>query len=116
MRSWLFNQFPSYQNIGEKAYKPDLENIKNLIHVLDLDLKRLKFIHIAGTNGKGSTTNMLASIFIENKTKTGIFTSPHILDFTERIKVNGIEIQQTYVIEFCDKIIKEKLNPTPSFF
>jgi dihydrofolate synthase/folylpolyglutamate synthase len=113
---WLFNQFPSYQNIGKKAYKPDLCNIENLIKSLNLDINNLKFVHIAGTNGKGSTSNMLASICIENGLKTGLFTSPHILEYTERIKINGIEIEKEFVTEFCNKVKHLNLDITPSFF
>jgi dihydrofolate synthase/folylpolyglutamate synthase len=84
---WLFKQFPSYQQIGKKAYKPDLGNIIELCNHLHLDYNSLKYVHVAGTNGKGSTTNLLASICIEADLKTGVFTSPHLLDFRERIAI-----------------------------
>ena len=61
---WLFTRFPSYQNIGKKAYKPDLTNIKNLCQKLEINFSLLKFVHVAGTNGKGTTTNMISSILI----------------------------------------------------
>ena len=111
---WLFKQFPSYQQIGKKAYKPDLGNIIQLCNHLQLDYKSLKYVHIAGTNGKGSTTNLLASICIEAGLKTGIFTSPHLLDFRERIAVNSDLIPQEEVILFCEKI--RNLDFSPSFF
>jgi len=103
---WLFNQFPSYQNIGKKAYKPDLSNISRLCEKLNIDFSRLKYIHVAGTNGKGTTTNMISSILIEEGYKVGTFTSPHIEDFRERIVINNQLISEDEVISFCDKIKK----------
>ena len=111
---WLFKQFPSYQQIGKKAYKPDLGNIIQLCNHLQLDYNSLKYVHVAGTNGKGSTTNLLASICIEAGLKTGVFTSPHLLDFRERIAVNSDLIPQEEVILFCEKI--RNLDFSPSFF
>jgi len=111
---WLFKQFPSYQEIGKKAYKPDLGNIIQLCNHLHLDYNSLKYVHVAGTNGKGSTTNLLASICIEAGLKTGVFTSPHLLDFRERIAVNSDLIPQEEVILFCEKI--RNLDFSPSFF
>jgi len=111
---WLFKQFPSYQQIGKKAYKPDLGNIIQLCNHLQLDYNSLKNVHVAGTNGKGSTTNLLASICIEAGLKTGVFTSPHLLDFRERIAINSELISQKEVITFCEKI--KNLDFSPSFF
>lgn len=111
---WLFKQFPSYQQIGKKAYKPDLGNITQLCEHLNLDFSSLKFVHVAGTNGKGSTTNLIASICIEAGLKTGVFTSPHLLDFRERIAINSDLIAHEEVIVFCEKI--KALNFSPSFF
>jgi dihydrofolate synthase/folylpolyglutamate synthase len=113
---WLFQQFPSYQAIGAKAYKPDLGNILELLEVLKLDYASLKFVHIAGTNGKGSTSSMLASILTESNEKVGLFTSPHIQSFTERIRVNGTMISEAAVIDFTSKIQALKLAIEPSFF
>ena len=113
---WLFNQFPSYQNIGKKAYKPDLSNISRLCEKLNIDFSRLKYIHVAGTNGKGTTTNMISSILIEEGYKVGTFTSPHIEDFRERIVINNQLISEDEVISFCDKVKKAKLDISPSFF
>lgn len=113
---WLFNQFPSYQNIGVNAYKPDLSNIETLCKVLEIDFNTLKFVHIAGTNGKGTTTNMLSSILIEEGYKVGTFTSPHIEDFRERIVINNKLISEDFVIEFCKKTQIKSLTITPSFF
>lgn len=113
---WLFEQFPAYQQVGQSAYKPDLDNIIDLCEQLDIDYPALQYIHVAGTNGKGSTCNMLASVFIEKKYKTGLFTSPHIKDFRERITVNGHQIPEERVIDFCNTIQNINLNVKPSFF
>ena len=86
---WLFTQFPSYQQIGASAYKPDLGNITALCKLIGNPEKTLQLIHIAGSNGKGSTSSMLASILTESGEKVGLFTSPHLVDFRERIRVNG---------------------------
>ena len=113
---WLFEQFPSYQLIGSKAYKPTLENISLLCEHLGNPEKKLKFIHIAGTNGKGSCSAMLASILSESGEKVGLFTSPHIIDFRERIRVNGQMITESEVINFVEKIKSFDLSFEPSFF
>jgi len=113
---WLFNQFPSYQNIGKSAYKPDLSNIKQLCDCLEINLSHLKYIHIAGTNGKGSTSNMLASILMEAEYNVGIFTSPHLIDFRERIAINKELITEAAVIAFCQRIQHAQLTFHPSFF
>jgi dihydrofolate synthase/folylpolyglutamate synthase len=113
---WLFQQFPSYQAIGAAAYKPDLGNILELLEALKLDYTSLKFVHIAGTNGKGSTSSMLASILTESNEKVGLFTSPHIQSFTERIRVNGSMISEDAVVDFTSKIHALKLTIEPSFF
>lgn len=116
--NWLFQQFPSYQTLGSKAYKPDLGNISKLLSALGNPHQSLKFIHVAGTNGKGSVCSMLASILKENGYKTGLFTSPHITDFRERIRVNGEMIHEVEVIKFCNTITntQELSALKPSFF
>ena len=113
---WLFEQFPAYQKIGVAAYKPDLSNILSLCKQLGISYEKLPCIHIAGTNGKGSTSNMIASVCIENNHKTGLFTSPHIHDFRERITVNGKQISEERVISFCIQIQTLNLEVSPSFF
>jgi dihydrofolate synthase/folylpolyglutamate synthase len=113
---WLFQQFPSYQQIGKTAYKPDLGNIQALCNELAIDFSATKFIHIAGTNGKGSTSNMLTSILMEAGYKVGVFTSPHLLDFRERIAINNQLISEETVISFCEKIQKVNTVISPSFF
>lgn len=114
--SWLFEQFPAYQQVGISAYKPDVDNVVALCEQLDVDFNQLKYIHVAGTNGKGSTCNFLASILQESGFRTGLFTSPHILDFRERIRVDGKMIEEQKVIDFCLRIQKSKLRVKPSFF
>jgi dihydrofolate synthase/folylpolyglutamate synthase len=113
---WLFQQFPSYQAIGAVAYKPDLGNINHLLSELGSPEKELRFIHIAGSNGKGSTSSLLASILKESGEKVGLFTSPHIQDFRERIRVNGEMISEQSVIDFCAQFQQNQLAIEPSFF
>jgi dihydrofolate synthase/folylpolyglutamate synthase len=113
---WLFSQFPSYQNIGASAYKPDLGNIRQLCAFFDNPQNDIKFIHVAGTNGKGSVSSMLSSILTESGEKTGLFTSPHIHDFRERIRINGEMISEEEVISFCNHLRTSALNFEPSFF
>ena len=113
---WLFKQFPSYQLKGASAYKPGLEHTISLLHAFGNPHEKLKLIHVAGTNGKGSTCSFLTSLLVEKGEKVGLFTSPHIFDFRERIRINGIEIDQAFVIDFCEKIKQLKFNFSPSFF
>jgi dihydrofolate synthase/folylpolyglutamate synthase len=113
---WLFNQFPAFQKIGATAYKPTLENTKKLIDLFDVDLNSLRFVHVAGTNGKGTTSSILASYFTEAGLKTGLFTSPHINDFRERIRVNGKLVHKGFVREFIQKVRTIDLEFAPSFF
>lgn len=101
--NWMFNQLPMYQLQGASAYKEDLTNIRLLAVHLDNPQNRLKCIHVAGTNGKGSTSHMLASILQESGYKVGLYTSPHLKDFRERIKINGSDISEDFVIEFISK-------------
>ena len=101
--NWLFNQLPMYQLQGASAYKKDLTNTLLLAKHLNHPEKNLKCIHVAGTNGKGSTSHLLASVYQEAGYKVGLYTSPHLKDFRERIKVNGIEISEEFVVDFVDK-------------
>lgn len=98
--NWLFNQLPMYQMQGATAYKKDLTNTLLLAEHLNHPEKKLKCIHVAGTNGKGSTSHMLASVFQEAGYKVGLYTSPHLKDFRERIKINNEEISEEFVCEF----------------
>ena len=100
---WMFRQLPMYQHIGGKAYKVDLSNIKKLSAHLQDPHKKFRTVHVAGTNGKGSVSHMLASILQESGYKVGLYTSPHLKDFRERIKVDGEEIEKAAVTEFIKK-------------
>lgn len=113
---WLFHQFPAFQNIGSKAYKPTLENTQKLIDFFDINLDIVKFIHVAGTNGKGTTCSILSSVLQESNYKTGLFTSPHIHDFRERIKVNGEMINHENVKSFIQEVQSIEWDIKPSFF
>jgi dihydrofolate synthase/folylpolyglutamate synthase len=100
---WLFGQFPVYQKIGKSAYKADLSNITALAHHLGNPHLKFKSIHVGGTNGKGSSSHMLASVLQEAGYKVGLYTSPHLKDYRERIKINGIEIPEDEVVAFVSK-------------
>ncbi|MGV8995025.1 MAG: bifunctional folylpolyglutamate synthase/dihydrofolate synthase [Flavobacterium sp.] len=97
---WMFEKLPMYQQQGKTAYRKDLTNTLLLAKHLGNPENDLKFIHIAGTNGKGSTAHTLTSILMEAGYKVGLFTSPHLKDFRERIKINGEEISEEYVVDF----------------
>lgn len=113
---WLFVQAPNYQIDGEKAYKPGLQNITQLCSFFGNPQDKIKTIHIGGTNGKGSTSNMLASILQESGYKIGLYNSPHLIRFTERIKVNGKEADREFVYQFIQKLKKLPKEIQPSFF
>ena len=99
---WMFQQLPMYQRIGADAFKKDLVNIIQFSDHLGNPQNNFKTIHVAGTNGKGSTSHMLASILQEAGYKVGLYTSPHLIDFRERIKINGKEIPEFDVVTFID--------------
>ena len=114
--NWMFNKLPMYQRIGASAYKADLNTTINIINYLDNPQDSFKSIHIAGTNGKGSTSHSLASVFQEAGYKTGLYTSPHLRDFRERIRINGEMIPENEVVDFIGKH-KDKLEELElSFF
>lgn len=113
---WLFSRFPAYQNVGAQAYKPGLERVLTLLHALQIDHKKIPCIHIAGTNGKGSTAAYCASLLSEKGLRVGLFTSPHIFDFSERIRVNGEPISEAFVIAFCNRFRTLALDIDASFF
>lgn len=113
---YLFNQLPMFQRIGKAAYKTDLKNTLVLCKLLDHPHKNFKSIHIAGTNGKGSTAHFLASIFQMAGFKTGLYTSPHLKDFRERIKINGEMIPEDYIVDFIKIHKKEFEKIRLSFF
>ena len=97
---WMFSQLPMYQRQGQSAFRKDLSNTIKLIERLNHPQKSFKSIHVAGTNGKGSTSHMLASILQEAGYKVGLYTSPHLKDFRERIKVNGKVVSKQFVTSF----------------
>ncbi len=113
---WLFVQIPSYQTDGKQAYKPGLENITKLCALFGNPQEKLKIIHIGGTNGKGSTSNMLASVLQEAGYNIGLYNSPHLIDFTERIKINGENCDKEFVYHFIQKLRNLPSEITPSFF
>ncbi len=100
---WLFNQLPMYQSKGKTAYKADLKNSINLDAHLGNPSTKFKAVHVAGTNGKGSTSHMLASVLQESGYKVGLYTSPHLKDYRERIRINGKLISKQFVMGFMKK-------------
>ena len=113
---WLFSQLPMYQRQGKAAYKADLNNTLELDKYFNHPHHKFRSIHIAGTNGKGSVSHMLASVLQESGYKVGLYTSPHLKDFRERIKIDGKMVSEQYVVDFVQKHqqIFEKIKP--SFF
>ena len=101
--NWMFNQLPMYQQQGPSAYKEDLTNSILLSNYLGKPESNIHFIHVAGTNGKGSTSHLLSSVLQEAGYQVGLYTSPHLKDFRERIKINGIEISEKFVCDFIEK-------------
>src|SRR3989344_7663467 len=114
--NYLFEQLPMFHRIGAAAYKANLDNTHKLMDELKHPYQRFKSIHIAGTNGKGSTSHMLASILQEAGYKVGLYTSPHLKDFRERIKVNGTMISEQDVTDFVIKHQPEFEKINLSFF
>ena len=98
--SWLYDQLPFYQKSGQSAYKKDINNMVDFFNKNGADYLSFDTIHIGGTNGKGSVSHMLSSVLQESGLKVGLFTSPHLIDFKERIKVNGKSIDESFIIDF----------------
>ena len=98
--AWMFAQLPMYQREGKTAFKKELTNIVAFSKELNFPEKKFTTIHVGGTNGKGSTSHLIASIFQEAGYKVGLYTSPHLKNFTERIRINGEEIPQEKVCSF----------------
>ena len=114
--NYLFARLPMFQNIGKAAYKKDLTNTIALLEYLGNPQDHMKWIHVAGTNGKGSTSSMLAAIFTAHGYKTGLYTSPHLVDFRERIRINGHCIEEAFVVDFVYRIGPAIDLIEPSFF
>lgn len=113
---WLFVQMPNYQIDGQKAYKPGLDNIRKLCDFFGSPQDKIKTVHIGGTNGKGSTSNMLASVLQKSGYRVGLYNSPHLIDFTERIKINGKNCEKEFVYDFIKKLKHLPEDIRPSFF
>jgi len=113
---WLFSHLPMYQRVGKAAYKADLVNTIKLDTYFNYPHKKFKSIHIAGTNGKGSVSHILASVLQAAGYKVGLYTSPHLKDFRERIKINGQMIPESEVVDFVDQHKKIFEVIQPSFF
>jgi dihydrofolate synthase / folylpolyglutamate synthase len=113
---YLFARLPMFQRVGAAAYRADLTTIQKLCARLGSPEKKLRCVHVGGTNGKGSVSHMLASVFQEAGYKTGLYTSPHLVDFRERIKVNGKCIPQETVVDFVENHKDDFEDLNPSFF
>lgn len=113
---FLFEQLPMYQRVGQVAYKKDLSNTIKLLDFLDNPHRKFKSIHIAGTNGKGSSAHLLASVLTASGYKTGLYTSPHLRNFTERIRIDGREADKAFVVGFVNRIKSILSEVQPSFF
>ena len=113
---WLYRQLPMYQRVGKNAFKKDLSNIKVLLAALDHPEGKFRSIHVGGSNGKGSITHMLAAIFQDAGYKTGIYSSPHLREFRERVKVNGIRMPEDFVTDFVHSMQELMEDIRPSFF
>ncbi len=113
---WLFSQIPNYQKEGRSAYKPGLDTIRRLLDRLNNPHKNLKTIHVAGTNGKGSVCHILAAALQSNGYRCGLFTSPHLIDFRERIKIKGEMISKEFVLNFVNQNKSTFLELEVSFF
>jgi dihydrofolate synthase / folylpolyglutamate synthase len=113
---FLYKNLPMFQRIGAAAMKPDLTNTIALCEILGNPQTKFKSIHVGGTNGKGSTSHMLASILQSSGYKTGLYTSPHLKEFTERIRVDGKEVSKPYVVDFVNRIKPAIEKIQPSFF
>jgi len=99
---WMFAQLPMFQKIGMDAFKKDLTNTQNFAEHLGHPENKFKSVHIGGTNGKGSTSSLIASVLQEAGYKVGLYTSPHLTDFRERIKINGQEVTEAFVVDFIE--------------
>lgn len=113
---YLYSQLPMFHRVGAAAYKPGLDNTYALMKLVGNPEKGLKYVHIAGTNGKGSTSHTIASVLQEAGYKTGLCTSPHLKDFRERIRINGVMISEEAVVEFVETYKDQWEVLSPSFF
>jgi dihydrofolate synthase / folylpolyglutamate synthase len=114
--TFLYDNLPMFQRVGAAAVQKDLHNTLKLCKILGDPQDSFPTIHVAGTNGKGSTCHMLASVMQESGYKTGLYTSPHLKEFTERIRVNGKELSKEFVVRFVNRIRSAIEEIRPSFF
>jgi dihydrofolate synthase/folylpolyglutamate synthase len=105
-----------FQRVGAAAYKANLDNTIKIVELLGKPHQKIKCIHVAGTNGKGSSSHMLAAVLQQAGYKTGLYTSPHLVDFRERIKINGKMIPKNYITDFVEKYKDPFELIEPSFF
>lgn len=113
---YMYSQLPMFQRVGPKAFKADLKNIEGLAENLHHPEKSFQSIHIAGTNGKGSVSHILAAVLQQAGYRTGLYTSPHYRDFRERIKIDGEMISEDFIIDFLNRTQSMTLEIQPSFF
>ncbi len=113
---FIYDRLPMYQRIGSAAYKKDLTNTLKLCECTGNPQNNIKTIHIAGTNGKGTTTHIIAGGLQAQGYKVGVYTSPHYKDFRERIKINGTYVPKRFIIDFLNRYSKELDEIQPSFF
>ncbi|MGB8357626.1 MAG: folylpolyglutamate synthase/dihydrofolate synthase family protein [Bacteroidales bacterium] len=113
---YLYSMLPAYHRIGKAAYKGDLNNTMELDSYFNHPHQKFRTLHVAGTNGKGSVSHMLASILQEAGYRTGLYTSPHLRDFRERIRLNGMMISEEEVVSFVEKHDEVIKKIAPSFF
>ena len=114
--AYLYERLPMFSRQGKAALKPDLTNTLKLCKALDDPQEQFKSIHIAGTNGKGSTSHMMAAVLQEHGYKIGLYTSPHLIDFRERILINGKAVSEDWVVAFVAKHKEIIEQIQPSFF
>ena len=114
--NYLYTNLPMFQRVGAAAYKKDISNTVRLCEALGNPQRRFKSIHVAGTNGKGSTSHMLAAILQTSGYRTGLYTSPHLKSFTERIRIDGKDVDQNFVVDFVNRIEPLIREIEPSFF
>jgi len=113
---YLLAQLPMFQKQGASAFKKGLDNILSLCEILDNPHQKFRTIHVAGTNGKGSSSHLLAAVLQAAGYKVGLYTSPHLKNYTERIRINGQEISENWVVDFVQKNKKSLDTLSPSFF
>lgn len=113
---FLYSQLPVFESVGAHAYKPGLQRVEAMDAILGHPHRRFRTIHVAGTNGKGSVSHTLASILQCAGYRTGLFTSPHLLDFDERIRIDGTPISHDYVVEWVERYYEQLAHLQPSFF